>query len=340
MSISFNQIHIKMKMMTKTKIWMMAILALSFVVVSCEKDEDPEAINEAEVLVQYLEDPSSPAADYGNSGLAIKSAEATHSGVVAGTVYVIDIRAAADYDGGHIEGAVNLAAADVRAHIDATDLSAYDEIHIVCYSGQSASWLTSLLQLAGYKNVYSMKFGMSSWHADFDVWSSKTNNEKATLFTSTETEKGAEGDLPSLNTGYETGEEIFAARYDAILAEGFGAAAVSNGDVYADLDGYYIVNYWPHAEYLDPGHIDGAIQYTPNEDLALDAALKTLPRDQTIAVYCYTGQNSARIATYLRILGYDAKSVTFGCNAMIYDEMTKSKWSEAAIMGYDYVTSK
>lgn len=326
-------------MMTKMNVWILAILALSFVMVSCEKDEDPPEINEAEVLIQYMEDPTSPAANYGNSGLAIKSAEATHSGVVAGTVYVIDIRQPDDYNGGHIEGAVNLAAADVRAHIDDTDLSAYDEIHIVCYSGQSASWLTSLLQLAGYKNVYSMKFGMSSWHADFDRWSSKTSNEKATFFVATSTDKAAEGDLPILTTGFESGEEIFEARFDAVLAEGFGTAAVSNADVYADLGGYYIINYWPEAEYIDPGHIDGAIQYTPNESLSLDTHLKTLPTDKPIAVYCYTGQNSARIATYLRLMGYNAKSITFGCNGMIYDEMTKSKWSEGAIMGYDYVTS-
>jgi rhodanese-related sulfurtransferase len=259
--------------------------------------------------------------------------------MVAGTVYAIDIRQDTHFAEGHIEVAVNVPFADVRAHIDATDLSAYDEIHIVCYSGQTASWLTSLLQLAGYDNVYSMKFGMSAWHADFDVWSSKTNNEKAALFSATPTDKGPEGDLPILTTGFETGEEIFEARFDAVLAEGFGTAAVTNGEVYDNPGDYYIINYWPYEEYIEPGHIDGAMHYTPNADLALDAYLKTLPTDNPIAVYCYTGQNSARIAAYLRIMGYNAKSIKFGSNAMIYDEMTKSKWSAGAIKGYDYVSS-
>ncbi len=44
--------------MTKTKMWMLAILFISFIVVSCDKEEDPPAINEAEVLVEYLESPS------------------------------------------------------------------------------------------------------------------------------------------------------------------------------------------------------------------------------------------------------------------------------------------
>jgi len=329
-----------MKIISKMKFWMLAILIVPFFLVSCDKDEDPEEVNEAEVLIQYMEDPGTPAANYGNSALAIKSAEATHAGVVADNVYVIDIRSAVDFTAGHIEGAVNLAPADVRAHIDATDLSAFNEIHIVCYTGQTASWLTSLLQLAGYKNVYSMKWGMSGWHSDFDKWTANINSDKATLFVSTATDKAAEGDLPVLTTGFETGEEIFEARFNAVLAEGFGPAAVSQGDVYANLGDYYIINYWPSAEYLDPGHIDGAIQYTPDEDLQLDTYLKTLPTNQPIAVYCYTGQNSARIAAYLRLMGYNAKSVKFGANGMIWSEMTKSKWTEAAPMQYDYVGMK
>jgi rhodanese-related sulfurtransferase len=326
-----------MKIITKFKFWMLAILFVPFFLVSCSDDPDPVEINEAEVLIKYMEDPTSPAANYGNSGLAIKSAEAVHTLMAAGKVYLVDIRAAEHWAAGHIEGSVNLAAGDVRAHIDATDLSAYDEISIICYSGQTASWLTSLLQLAGYKNVYSMKFGMSAWHADFDKWAAKVNNEKATFFVATSTDKGPEGDLPILTTGFEAGADIFESRFDAVLAEGFGTAAVSADAVYANLGDYYIINYWPNEEYIDPGHIDGAMQYTPNVDLALDAALKTLPTNKAIAVYCYTGQNSARIAAYLRMMGYNAKSLTYGANGMIYGEMTKGKWSEAAIMNYDYV---
>ncbi len=127
------------------------------------------------------------------------------------------------------------------------------------------------------------------------------------------------------------------ARIDVVLAEGFGAAAIGATEVYANLDDYYIVNYWPANHYSDPGHIEGAMQYTPKESIGLDTYLKTLPTDKTIVVYCYTGQTSANLACYLRILGYDAKSLKFGCNSMIYDHMPASQWSEAQIMGYDYV---
>jgi rhodanese-related sulfurtransferase len=327
-----------MMIMTKTKVWMLAILFISFFAVSCDTEDDAPEINEAELLIEWVETASSPAANYGNSGLAIKSATAVHTLDEAGKVYIIDIRSATDFAAGHIEGAVNLASSDVRAHIDATDLAAYEEVSIVCYTGQTASWLTGLLQLAGYKDVYSMAFGMSAWSVDFDKWTTNTSNEKATLFVSDVSDKAEEGDLPLLTTGFETAEEIFDARWDIVLAEGFGAAAITNADVYANLADYYIINYWPNEEYVTPGHIEGAIQYTPNVDLALEEALKTLPTDKTIVVYCYTGQNSARIASYLRVLGYDAKSLKFGANGMIYDELTGHKWVESA--DYDYVISE
>jgi rhodanese-related sulfurtransferase len=326
-----------MKIMTKTKVWMLAILFISFIVVSCDEEEDPPVeVNEAELLVEWMESATSPAADYGNSALAIKSAEAVHTAMAADKVYIIDIRSATDFAKGHIDDAVNLAAGDVAAHIDATDLASYDEISIVCYSGQTASWLTCLLRLDGYDNVYSMKFGMCSWADTFAVsWPGAISSEYSTFFVTDATAKGDVGDLPDLGTGLETAEEIFDAQLADVYTEGFGGAAISAAEVYANLDNYYIINYWPEAEYLDPGHIDGAMQYG---DLKLDVSLKTLPTDKTIVVYCYTGQNSARLATYLRVLGYDAKSLKFGANTMIYDDMTISKWSDAAIMNYDYWT--
>ena len=299
------------------------------------------AASEAEILITYLESVDSPLGKYYvNTDMpAIKSAEAVKTLMATQDVYIIDIRGTAAFDTAHIEGAVNLAAADVLNHIETTDLSAYSDISIVCYTGQTAGWLTSLLRISGIDNVSSMKFGMCSWHADFaGPWQNNIGNGGILDFDQATVAKGAEGALPNLSTGFETAAEILDARLDAVLAEGFGAAAVGNTTVLDNKDDYYIINYWPAAEYDSPGHITGAIQYTPKVDIALDAALKTLPTDETIVVYCYTGQNSANLAAYLRLIGYDAKSLKFGTNGMIYDQMTKAQWTDGAIMGYDYWT--
>ena len=82
------------------------------------------------------------------------------------------------------------------------------------------------------------------------------------------------------------------------------------------------------------------MQYTPKQSMAYGVDLTTLPTDKTLAVYCWTGQTSAFLTAYLRILGYDAKSLLFGANGMIYDDLEAHKWSDSQIMEYDYVTGK
>lgn len=324
--------------MKTTKMWLLAILFLAFAAVSCDNTED-DPIVEAQVLAEYLE--SADGGNYANTAMpAIVTAEGVKTLMATGGVYIIDIRSAADFASGHIEGAVNVAAGEVLAHLESMDVSTYDKVAMVCYTGQTAAWVTCLARISGYDNVFSMKWGMSSWNADFDKWSPNTSNMYSTQFKVEDYPKGEEGNLPTLSTGETEGDAILAARVDVVLGEGFGAAAITAADVYANLDNYYIMNYWPENHYLAPGHIEGASQYTPKMDIALDTYLKTLPTDKTVVVYCYTGQTSANMAAYLKVLGYDAVSLKFGANSMIYDNMPASQWTaEGQIAGYDYVTS-
>jgi rhodanese-related sulfurtransferase len=164
-------------------------------------------------------------------------------------------------------------------------------------------------------------------------------NTYTSEFNSEFVEKGAENDLPSLSTGLKTGQEILENRLAAVFAEGFGAAKVSTAEVVGAPESYYIVNYWSAADYTNIGHLNGATQYTPKTSMSITADLKTLPTDKKIAVYCWTGQTSANLAAYLRLIGYDAKSILFGVNGMIYNSLEANKWSEGAIMGYPYVTN-
>jgi hypothetical protein len=45
------------------------------------------------------------------------------------------------------------------------------------------------------------------------------------------------------------------------------------------------------------------------------------------------------MAAYLSVIGYDAKTLLFGANGMIYDELEGHKWSEGAIQNFDYVSN-
>ncbi len=318
-----------------TKIWMVAILFLALFAVSCNKEED---VNEAQVLVEYLE--SADGGNYAATAMpAIVSAEHVKTLNTTGANYIIDIRSAADYALGHIENAVNVSSKDVLTHLEGTtDDDSKDEIIIVCYSGQTAAWATCLLRLAGYDNAYSMGFGMCSWNTDFaGSWNNNTKSMYTSEFTKDATEKGPEGELPVLNTGFKTGKEILDARIEEVFAEGFDPAKITNATVFGALESYYIANYWAEADYTEIGHIPGAMQYTPKVGMSLDGDLKTLPTDKAVVVYCWTGQTSANMAAYLRVIGYDAKTLLFGANGMIYSDLSSHKWSASSIMGYDYV---
>lgn len=325
--------------MNKKLLWILNILILAILVTGCQKEEE---IDESEVLAAYLESTASPLGkDFVNSDLpTIMSAEELNTLNVTNQVYIIDLRSAADFATGHIKNAHNVALADIVTHMGTVNEASYTKIAIVCYTGQTAGYAASLLRLLGHSKVFSLKWGMCSWHADFaSRWNNAISNTYATQFVATNTDKGANGAMPVLTTGKTTGQEILEARVSALLSEGFTPATVTAATVFGNPSGYYIVNYWPAAQYADPGHITGAIQYTPKETLKLSADLKTLPTDKPIVVYCYTGQTSAFIAAYLRLLGYDAKSLMFGANSMIYDIMvTKSMttWKATEIKGYTY----
>ncbi len=329
--------------MTKFKFWMLSILFAALLITSCNKDD--ESINEAQVLVEYLESVDSPAGkDFVNTDMpTIMPASEVKTLNETGQVYIIDIRSADDFALGHIENAHNVALKDILTHIEGVDLTPYTKVAIVCYTGQTAGFATSLLRIMGYNKAFSMKWGMCSWHDDFAAkWNNAVagGNAYATQFTTTATEKGPMGELPELNTGKETGQEILEARVNALLEEGFTPATVTNQTVFGSLSTYYIVNYWPPEQYADPGHIPGAMQYTPKESMKVDVDLKTLPTDKPVVLYCYTGQTSAFLAAYLRLLGYDAKSLLFGGNGMIYDIMQAkgmTTWGPSQIMGYEYV---
>lgn len=329
--------------MSKIKILLLGLIFAMFFMTACNDEEEATPINESQVLTEYLESADSPyGKDYVNTDMpSIISATEVKTLNETGQVYIIDIRSAADFALGHIENAHNVALADIVTHIEGVDLAPYTKVAVVCYTGQTAGFATSILRLLGYEKAFSMKWGMCSWHADFaSRWNNAISNAYAAQFTVTPTDKAAKGSLPVLATGKTTGQEILEARVDAVLTEGFTPASVTNQTVFGNLSGYYIANYWPAAQYADPGHIPGAIQYTPKETMKLATDLTTLPTDKPIVTYCYTGQTSAFLTAYLRLLGYDAKSLLFGANGMIYDIMSTSGmtvWKDTEIMGYDYV---
>ena len=69
------------------------------------------------------------------------------------------------------------------------------------------------------------------------------------------------------------------------------------------------------------GHLPSAVQYLPMIDLRSTNNLQTIPTNKTVAIYDVNGQVSAKIVAYLRVLGYDAKSILFGANTLFYSRV-------------------
>lgn len=323
-------------------LYMMLIASLFIFVTGCSDDKTTEPdvpVNESELLVKFLEGTDGGFINSVSCPAMISASDVYTNVFLGGKDWpIIDVRAANDFAAGHIQGAVNVPLADLVNYYKSNNLQNKERVVVTCYTGQSAAWGITLLRLLGYSNVYDLKFGMCSWNDAFaSRWRNAIGNSRAGQFVTTNFPKPAAGNLPSLNTGKKTGAEILEARIQALLTEGYGPAAISHADLFLNLGNYFIVNYWPIAHY-NWGHIEGAIQYEPRNDLKLATYLKTLPTDKTIVVYCYTGQTSSHMAAYLRLLGYNARSLSFGVNAMAYDNMPGSKWAETEVNTYPFVT--
>jgi rhodanese-related sulfurtransferase len=309
--------------------------ALALLAIGCKEDETavtptPVAIDEATEMVKYVETNNDYI--YAASSFVI-SATSYRTEVIADPtkIYTIDLRSAADFTAKHLKGAVNVTMANLYTHIKGLTMANYKYVVVACYSGQTASYgvsiVRSMLPLAEANKVVSLKWGMSSIDSSFatSYWLAKTSNARASQFVVTDAPaKPAKVNLPVLATGKTTGKEILEARAAKLLTDGFNIT-ISEASVYTNLSNYFIINYWPNAAYKDPGHIDGAYNYEPTmKPFKLDSLLKTLPTDKTIVMYCYTGQTSSYVGAYLKLIGYDVKSLTYGANSMIFDKMKAS----------------
>lgn len=299
----------------------------------CKKDEenpvDPTPqVNETEILLKHFEETNDYIHNFPSfvvSAADVRTMQLSNPS----KQLLIDLRTSADFTAGRIAGAVNVPFNNLYDYMKNVNPANYDRIVLICYSGQTSAYATSLVRaMGGFGNkVVSLKWGMSSWDSVFaqNYWLAKRSNILADQFVKTPSPaKNPKGDLPKLNTGKKTAPEILEARIRALLAEGYPAATISENTLYSNLSNYYIINYWPTNLYMNVGHIEGAVHYemaSGVQPFKSNNDLKTLPTNKTTVMYCYTGQTSSYIGAYLRLLGYDVKSLTYGANSMVYDLM-------------------
>jgi rhodanese-related sulfurtransferase len=261
-------------------------------------------------------------------------------------ILVIDLRSPKLFSEGHIRGAVNKRFEDLPGYFE-TGIKPfeYDKIIMVCDDGQISCYTTCLLRLRGYGNVFAMRWGMSAWtnKCAKEGWLSGVSGKYESKLETLVNGKPAATGMPELGTGKSSGEEIGSARFSKLFADGTGNVLITADEVFANPQKYFIINLERKDKYED-GHIPGSVRYKPEGTLGYTEEMGTIPSDKTVVVYCGTGHNSGFATAYLRLFGYDARTLKYGNNSFMHDRMLKERvslswlpFSEADVNNFEIV---
>lgn len=282
-------------------------------------------LDEFEVLLNYLETNN---AFINAESLPIIMADEVKKNMKNPKFHMIDIRNESWFEYGHIKNATNVKAENLLTYFEGTiNPVDFEKIVLICYSGQSAAYYSSLLRIAGYNNVFSMKWGMSSWREDFadNAWNKNIKNEYATKIETTERAKPEKGSQPILNTGKTEVKEILKVRLETLFATPYKEFIIKSTDVFENPSNYHVINYLEEDKCT--GHIPGTFHFQPDA-LSFTKDLLTLPANQKVVVYETTGQKSAYLVAYLNVLGYNTGNLAYGSNSFM-NELLKEKGEDA-----------
>lgn len=326
---------------------------------SCLEDVIPppftgELEGAAEVL-RYVESKG----DYINTieAPALIEAEDVYSNL--NNYIIIDVRPHSDFLQGHIENSVNVPENRILSFVDSVYDDGIKKIIFVSKNGQSSAYYVSLLKLIGYKNIFSMNFGLAVWNEFFaGEWLSVLGNDPNILtFTKDNVPKPDLNNLPDINFE-NTGQSIdlrIKNRVNQILSEGFKINLNYRERLILNEDDFIMCYgkprlYYPRNEgpYSDNGHPPTAVYYQSEQiyDLRSTKYLQTLPSARPILIYDGNGQLSAAVTAYLRLLGYNAISILFGGNQLFYSrlqddpELSEYRFSAYLIRNYPYVSGE
>jgi rhodanese-related sulfurtransferase len=247
-----------------------------------------------------------------------------------GVYLVIDIRDEFDYRLGHVPGAINVQMEDLLIYLKEVNTITHQKIIFVSGAGQFASYVSGLLSIAGFENIYSLDGGMTYWNQVFsnELKNARDNGVRYRRYQKLILPKAY---YNSPDVVYESNpvtiEEKIEERVQLLLSEAKFNAFISA----EELDASYSIKL--------RGYINTFLIYThPEKSLAIlklgedryinefisaifygtaygffsNQSLLTLPLNRNIVMYSDNGQRSAYITAYLKLLGYSAKSVKYG----------------------------
>ena len=305
------------------KLLVLSLASLFIATIGCKKvEDDPSGTTSAyKTMTTYMVDNNMDLPDVLTDWIVGAPALADVQTFIDG-YDIIDLRSAQDFATSHIEGAVNSTLADILT----TAANTTKPILVVCYTGQTAGHAVVALRLSGYADAKVLKWGMSGWRADLSAkWANNIGDAaigNTNWLTTPSLQTPTTFSDPTLTVS-GSGAAMLEARVTDMLTGGFNA--VSKTDVLATPSNYFINNYWDQADVDTYGHIDGAYKVKPLS--IAGGEIMNMDPSEVVVTYCWTGQTSSMITAYLKVLGFNSKSLTFGSNGMIYSNLQSHKYT-------------
>jgi len=100
--------------------------------------------------------------DYANNTISAEELKTRLAGADKDKLFLLDVRGTADFNKGHIEGAVNVPFAAVAVPDNLKLLPKDKKIIVVCYTGNTAAQANTVLRMLDYDAAV-LKFGMMGW---------------------------------------------------------------------------------------------------------------------------------------------------------------------------------
>ncbi|MBI2955421.1 MAG: rhodanese-like domain-containing protein [Chloroflexi bacterium] len=261
-----------------------------------------------------------------------------NDGNAANDPFIVEVRAAADYEKGHIPGAINIPWREIAKKENLAKLPKDKPIVVYCYTGQTGSQVTAILNTLGY-DVKNLRYGMASWTKDENVAPNRLDPEKTPKDYKIESRVNVPAQVYSFpvvdNTSAADEFEIIRAAADAYLSSDRGKNAnIKAEDLFYNLnDGNaandpQVLSVRSKADY-EIGHIPGAINIPWQEVVRKDNLARLAP-DKPIAVYCYTGHTGSQASAILNMLGYETRNLQHGIGSWTKDmEVVKTRFDNS-----------
>lgn len=321
MKLKFNLTFVSMKALL--------IITAIAILASCGSSKEQENItlidNQSSILLDYLEENGNLVNS--SSVPALIDAAEVYQNLKDKNFLIIDLRREDIYKEGHIENSVNVRPENILHYFERIiEPNSFEKIVLICPNSFLAGHVNYALMVLGYNNVYTMRYGLSSWNEEAakHYWLDAISSHLEGKLDKTTYPKTEKGELPIIETHEKITFNILRTRVSEVLNVSLKNVVVSHKELLENPDKYFIICYWPNALY-EKGHLPGAIQYTPKQSLTREKELLTLPTDKPIAIYCYTASHSAFVVSFLRILGYDAYNIEYGANSFINSTMINTQ---------------